>query len=73
MAKLKIAIDNDIAFAIFSAELTTSKCAVEFQAGWKKPRQGGGASALPAPDVYDLASDQHTEVGFDPDAEGDDE
>lgn len=72
MAKLKIAIDNDIEFLVVTAEARAFGYSAEVQVKVKRARSGEVVSTLPAPDVFDLSPDQHEEVLADF-GEGDDE
>jgi len=62
MAKLKIAIDNDIDYLLFNAEAAAFGYSAEVTLKLKKTGTTGAVSTLPAPDVFDLPSDQHEEI-----------
>lgn len=65
MAKLKISIDNDIDFLVLCAEATAFGFSTEVQVKVKRAGQNGAVSTLPAPDIFDLQSDQHEEIHAD--------
>ncbi|WP_166418972.1 hypothetical protein [Cochlodiniinecator piscidefendens] len=62
MAKLKIAIDNDIDYLVLSAEAAAFGYSAEVKLKVKRTGTTGAVSTLPAPDVFDLPSDQHEEI-----------
>lgn len=65
MAKLKISIDNDIDFLVLVAAAAAFGYSAEVQVKVKRTVRNGGVSTLPAPDVFDLQSDQHEKIHTD--------
>lgn len=59
MARLKIAIDNDIDFLVFNAEAAAFGYSAKVELKMKKTGTSDVRPTLPGADVFDLSSDQH--------------
>ena len=74
MAKLKIAIDNDIDYLVLTAEARAFGYSAEAQVKVKISGSNGAVSTLPAPDIVDQPSQvHHEEIHDEPDFDGDDD
>lgn len=61
MAKLTIAIDNDICFLVLSASASALGYSAEVKLKVKRTGTTGAVSTPPEPEVFDLPSDQSEE------------
>ena len=74
MAKMKITIDSDIDYVIFTAEARALGYSAEARVKLKRTARSGAVSALSAPDVIDQPSQvQHEEIHDEPEFDGNDE